>query len=73
MSNPSVAQTLPAHYHKFLVLFDRNEIEKLPDNQCCNQNVGLLGPEDKVRMGLINQISLEEEKLLIKSLDTMIN
>jgi len=32
MSNPSIAQKLPVHYHKFLLLFDPKEAEKLPDN-----------------------------------------
>jgi len=33
MSIPSIAQSLLAHYHKFLLLFDPKEAEKLPDNK----------------------------------------
>jgi len=36
MSNPSIAQKLPAHYHKFLHLFDAKESEKLPDSKGCD-------------------------------------
>jgi hypothetical protein len=31
MSNPSIAQKLPTHYHKDLLLFDPKESEMLPD------------------------------------------
>jgi len=72
MANPSVAQKLPAHYHKYLLLFDPKEAEKLPDNKGCDHRIELLGAEDKLRMGPIYQLSLEEEKLLVKYLDTMI-
>jgi hypothetical protein len=36
MSNPSIACNLPSHYHKFLLLFDAKESEKLPDNTGCD-------------------------------------
>jgi len=72
MSNPSVAQKLPTHYHKFLLLFDSKEAEELHDNKGCDHRIELLGAEDKLRMGPIYQLSLEEEKLLVKYLDTMI-
>jgi len=72
MSNPSIAQKLPEHYHKFLLLFDPKEAEKLPDNKGCDHRIELLGSEDKLRMGPIYQLSSEEEKLLVKYLDTMI-
>jgi len=72
MSSQSIAQRLPAHYHKFLLLFDLKEVEKLPDNKGCDHRIELLGEEDKLRMGPIYQLSLEEEKLLVKYLDTMI-
>jgi len=72
MSNPSIAQKLPEHYHKFLLLFDPKEAEKLPDNKGCDHRIELLGSEDKLRMGPIYQLSLEEEKILVKYLDTMI-
>jgi len=72
MSNPSIAQKLPVHHHKFLLLLDPKEAEKLRDNKGCNHRIELLGAEDKLRMGPIYQLSLEEEKLLVKYLDTMI-
>jgi len=61
MSNPSVAQKLPTHYHQFLLLFDPKEAEKLHDNKGCDHRIELLGAEDKLRMGPIYQLSLEEE------------
>jgi hypothetical protein len=72
MANPTIAQRLRVHCHKFLLLFDPKESEKLPDNQRCNHRIELLGPDDMLRMGPIYQLSQEEEKLLVKSLDTMI-
>jgi len=72
MSNPSIAQKLPTCYHKFLLLFDPKESEKLPDNRGCDHRIELLGPDDKLRMGPIYQLSQEEEKLLVQYLDTMI-
>jgi len=72
MSSPSIAQKLPVHYHKFLLLFDPKEAEKLPEHKGCDHRIESLGPEDKLRMGPIYQLSLEEEKLLVVYLDTMI-
>jgi hypothetical protein len=48
MSNPSIASKLPSHYHKFLLLFDPKEAEKLPDNKGCDHRIELLGPDDKL-------------------------
>ena len=48
MSNPSIAEKLPVHYHKFLLLFDPKEAEKLPDNKGCDHRIELLGAEDKL-------------------------
>jgi len=36
MSNPSIAQKLPTHYHKFVLFFDPKESEKLRDNKSCD-------------------------------------
>jgi len=72
MNNPSIAQELPTHYHKFLLLFDPKEAEKLPDTKDSDRRIELLGHEDKLQMGPIYQLSQVEEKLLIKYLDTMI-
>jgi len=71
-SSPTILSKLPTHYHKFLLLFDPKEAEKLPDNKGCDHRIELIGADDKLRMGPIYQLSLEEEKILIKYLDTMI-
>jgi len=71
-TNRAILDRLPRHYHKFLLLFDPKEAEKLPDNKGCDHCIELLGPDDKLRMGPIYQLSVEEEKILIKYLDTMI-
>jgi hypothetical protein len=73
MRNPSIAQKLPEHDHKFLLLFNPKEAEKLSDNKGCDHRIELLGSEDKLCMGPIYQLSQEEEKLSIQYLDTMIN
>jgi len=72
MSNPSVAAKLPTCYHKFLLLFDPKESEKLPDNTGCDHRIELLDSDNKLHMGPIYQLSQEEEKLLVKYLDTII-
>jgi hypothetical protein len=72
MSNPTIAQKLPSHFHKLLLLFHLEESEKLSENKSCDHRIELLGPDDKLRMGPIYQLSQEEEKLLVKYLDTMI-
>jgi len=72
ISYPSIAQKLPSHYPKFLLLFDPKKAEKLPESKGCNHRIELLGPEDKLQMGPIYQLSQEEEKLLVKYLNTMI-
>jgi len=71
-SNPVIANKLPECYQKFLLLFDPEEAEKLPDNKGCDHRIELKGPDDTLRMGPIYQLSIEEEKILIKYLDTMI-
>jgi len=71
-SNPTIANKLPECYQKFLLLFDPEEAEKLPDNKGCDHRIELKGPDDKLRMGPIYQLSIEEEKILIKYLDTII-
>ena len=54
------------------LLFDPTESEQLPDNKGCDHRIELLGPDDKLRMGPIYQLSQKEEKLLVKYLNTMI-
>jgi len=51
-TSPAILSKLPTHYHKFLLLFDPEEAEKLPDNKGCDHHIELLGPEDKLRMGV---------------------
>jgi len=70
--NPEIAKKLPEHYHKWLLLFDPEEAEKLPDNKGCDHRIELKEPEDQLRMGPIYQLSLEEEKILMKYLEKMI-
>jgi len=72
MSNSTLLQKLPSYYHKFLLLFDPDQSEKLPDNKGCDHRIKLLGSEDIIRIGPIYQISQKEEKLLIQYLDKMI-
>jgi len=57
MSNPSIPQKLPTWYHKFLLLFNPKESEKLPDNKGCNHRIEVLCRDDKLRMGPIYQLS----------------
>jgi len=70
--NPEIAKKLPEHYHKWLLLFDPDEAEKLPDNKGCDHRIELKTAEDQLRMGPIYQLSIEEEKILIKYLEKMI-
>jgi hypothetical protein len=70
--NPEIPQKLPEHYHKWLLLFDPGEAEKLPDNKGCHHRIELKVPEDQVRMGPIYQLSIEEQKILIQYLEKMI-
>ena len=72
MNNLSMLQKIPSHYHRFLLLFDPKQAEKLPDNKECDHRIELLGPEDKLQMRPIYQLSQEEEKLLVQYLDKMI-
>jgi hypothetical protein len=71
-SNPYLAWKLPTQYHKFLLLVNPTEAEKSPNEKECDHRIELLGPVDTFRMGPIYQLSQEEEKLLVKYLDTMI-
>jgi hypothetical protein len=46
--NPEIAEKLPEHYHKWLLLFDPKESEKLPDNKGCDHRIELKLPEDQL-------------------------
>jgi len=70
--NPEIAKKLPEYYHKWLLLLDQIESEKLPDNKGCDPRIKLNSPEDQLQMAPISQLSLEEEKILMKYLKTMI-
>ena len=59
-------------YHKYLLLFDPEHAEKLPDNRGCDHRMELTTSEDKLRMGPIYQLSQEEEKILVEYLEKMI-
>jgi len=72
MNNPSILQKLPPQYDKFMLLFDSQQAEQLPDNKGCDHRIELLGSQDKLWMGPIYQLSEEEETLLIQYLDKMI-
>jgi hypothetical protein len=67
-----MANKLPEHYHKWLLLFDPEEAEKLPDNKGCDHRIDLKVTKDQLRMGPIYQLSLDEEKILIQYLEKMI-
>jgi len=71
-STPSMLDRLPKQYHKFLLLFDPEHVEKLPDSRGCDHRIELITSEDKLRMGPIYQLSQEEEKILVQYLEKMI-
>jgi len=70
--NPEIARKLPTHYHKWMLLFDPEKAEKVPDSKGCDHTIELKTPEDQLRMGHIYQLTMEEEKILIKYLEKMI-
>jgi hypothetical protein len=70
--NPEIAKKLPEHYNKWLLLFDPEEAEKLPDDKGCDHRIELKTADDQLRMGPIYQLSKEEEKILIKYIDNMV-
>jgi len=71
-NSPSMLERLPKQYHKFLLLFDPEHTEWLPDNRGCNHRIELITSEDKLQMGPIYQLSQEEEKILLEYLEKMI-
>jgi hypothetical protein len=46
-STPSMLDRLPKQYHKFLLLFDPEHAEKLPDYRGCDHRIELITSEDK--------------------------
>jgi len=71
-STPSMLDQLPKQYYKFLLLFDPEHAEKLPDHRGCDHHIELITSEDRLRMGPIYQLSQEEEKILVQYLEKMI-
>jgi len=71
-TSSSMLEKLPKCYHKYLLLFEPEHAEKLPDNRGCDHKIELITSEDKLRMGPIYQLSQEEEKIVVKYLEKMI-
>jgi len=71
-NSPSLIEKLPKHYKKWLLLFDPKEAEKLSTNKESDHRIESISSEDKLRMGPIYQLSLEEVKLFVEYLDKMI-
>jgi len=65
-------EKLPKCYHKYLLLFDPEHAEKLPDIRGCDHKIEFITSEDKPRMGPIYQLSQAEEKILVEYLEKMI-
>jgi len=63
---------LPIQNHKVLFLYDPEHAERLPDNRGCDHQIELITLDDKLRMGCIYQLSLEEERILVQYLRKMI-
>jgi len=68
----SMLERLPKCYDKYLLLFDPEHAEKLPDNRGCDHEIELITSEDKLRMGPIYQLSQEAQKILVEYLEKMI-
>jgi hypothetical protein len=52
----------------WLLLLDHKELETLPNNNACNGHIELTTPEENLRMRPNDQLTLEEEKLLLEYL-----
>jgi hypothetical protein len=52
-SNPESLKKISLQYHKWLLLFDPKESEKLPDNKECDYRIGLKTAEANLRTGPI--------------------
>jgi len=71
-NTPDVLKKLPPQYHKWLLRFDPQESEKLPDNKGCDHRIEFKTAEENLRMEPIYQLTIEEERLLKEYLDKMI-
>jgi hypothetical protein len=56
-STPFKLERLPKQYHKWLLLFDPEHTEKLPDHRGCDHRIELTTSEGILRMGPIYQLS----------------
>jgi hypothetical protein len=63
---------LPKHYHKFLLLFDPEHAEKLPDHRGCDYYIELINSDNKLRIGPIDQFCQEEDKIFVEHLEKRI-
>jgi len=52
-NSPTVIEKLPKHYHKWLMLFDPGEAEKLPINRESDHRIELISSHDKLMMSPI--------------------
>ena len=59
-----LAEKLPPQYHKWLLLFDPKESEKLPKHGPHNHEINLKASDNQIKVGPIYQLSREEERLL---------
>jgi hypothetical protein len=71
-NTPSILERLPKQYHEFLLLFDLEHAEKLPDHQGCDHWIELVTSEDQLRMGTIYQLSQKEHTKLVEYLEIII-
>jgi hypothetical protein len=71
-NNPYILQKLPPQYQKWLLLFDPKETDKLPDRKECDDCIELKSAEENLRMGPIDQLTLEEARQFKEYLDKMI-
>jgi transposase InsO family protein len=67
-----LSEKLPRQYHKWLLLFDPQESEKLPKHGPHDHEINLKTPDDQVKVGPIYQLSREEERLLREYIEKMI-
>jgi len=49
-TSSSMLEKLPKCYDKYLLLFDPEHTEKLPDSSGCDHRMELITSEDKLRM-----------------------
>jgi hypothetical protein len=65
-------EKLPPYYHKWPLLFDPQQVEKLPKHSPHDHEIILNIPDDQIKDGPIYQLSREEERLLREYSNKMI-